>query len=244
MIGSPWNPFFDQVIPGTVTRYDGRKVDNVDPKQSGGFNAIRLPQTVAVLDNSGTPTAILDRTYQMQGPAVNIETEVLTFGALYDTGLARSIRETGFLWWWYPSVPFNQQYPRVLYVSDPNAQGYRYYLGAGFAHTGINFPQEASQPPPTDYTAVWSLWLTDDIPEAEGGDPTYWADVPGTTLVEPGEQAETYPLWVAEGGVDNDIPAGSRIWSAIDLNRRSTLINVTTSIDNLPITVQPWYREG
>ncbi|MCR9200436.1 MAG: hypothetical protein NXI04_17510 [Planctomycetaceae bacterium] len=244
MMGSPWNPFFDQVIPGTSKRYDGRLVDNVDPKQSGGFNAIRLPQNVAVLDNLGTVQAILNRTYEMSGPPVPIESEVVTYGALYNTGLASSIRRTAFCWWHTPSVSFNDRYPRVLYKSDPDFRGYCYFLGAGFAHTGINFPQEAIQYPPQDYTAVWSLWLTDDIPEAEGGSPEFWADVPGTTLVEPGELGETYPLWVNEGGFDGDVPAGSRIVAGLDLNRRSKLINVTTSIENLPIYVEPWYRSN
>lgn len=244
MIGSPWNPFFDQVIPGTSTRYDGRRVDNVDAKQSGGFNAIRLPHHVEVIDNTGTSVAILTRNYQMQGPSVPIETEVVLFGALYDTLLAKSIRESGFMWWWRPSTAFNNQYPRCVYISDADSDGFRYWLGAGFAHTGINFPEDIKTPPPTDYTDVWSLWWTDDIPVAEGGNPTFWASVPGTTVFEPGEDPKTYPLWIAEGGFDADIPAGSRIYSAIDLNRRSQLINVTTSETNAPITVRPWYREG
>lgn len=43
MIGSPWNPFFDQAIPGTAQRFDGRSVDSGPFRQRGGWDLLSLP---------------------------------------------------------------------------------------------------------------------------------------------------------------------------------------------------------
>lgn len=294
MIGSPWNPFFTQTIPGTATRFDGRSVV-ASEFQTGAADAVGLPQHVTVnrktIATDGTfveGEVVLTRRFELlpfRGARVNAEVLQAIFGDKYATKLSNDILNTGFLWWWQSVGSFAGMIPRVIYWSDAFDQfgnevefvvpgeigspefgdddfdiprvARRWFLAFGFSHAGINFPEDAAVEvplPPSDYREVWSLWHSADFPVAEGGrgvstsnessaNDLYWFPVPGVTLVEPGEEPYTYPLFISQGGVDVNIPEGSSIWSA-DYNRPVKMVNVTTSISRDEITVKPWYREG
>lgn len=54
MIGSPWNPFFEQSVPGTATRYDGGRVDASDERQFGAYNLQSLPHYLEMAVPVGT----------------------------------------------------------------------------------------------------------------------------------------------------------------------------------------------
>lgn len=245
MMGSPWNPFFDQVIPGTVTRYNGRRVDNADGEQHGGFNLIRVPQNLEIVgktDLNGNPL-VLTRDYSLfstSGGKLIADAFAAAFGEAWATNVADSVLRTAFLWWWKPFRTFGGGLPRLLYYSDPiDDNGRRYWFGAGIAHPdgAINPLSEPIVRPGIDFPTSWSAWLADDVPETMGGSPTPYIN--GTL----------YNVWGREGVFNTDIPAGSRIQSPIDLNRTFRLEDFLVDLSGdepLPYSptlfLRPWYR--
>ena len=244
MIGSPWNPHFEQSIPGTSKRYDGRRVDSGDLEQLGAWDQIALPQYLEVRpDGLGDPV-VMERHFALYGTtgqklvAANF---VDSFGlAAWLNGTATAIVSRAFLWWHWNEKTFLGGLPRVLYYSDPPHEGgRRHFLGFGISHAGVNYPDDSVEP---DWNYVASYWEADDVPESMGGNPTLWATVPGSSILEPGEDSGTYPIYKSTEVIFNaDIPAGSRWQSPVDLRRPFTLGGHSTDpFGN--IAFAPWFR--
>lgn len=247
MICSPWVPFHNQTIPGTLQRYDGRSMDSGDVRQLGGFNLIEMPQYLQIETGSADPV-VLTRDYSLL--ATESPMNAATFQALFDlnasepvwgTSVATRILSTAFFWW-YQASTFNLGLPRVFYRSDAlNEQQHRWHLAAGIVHPDGTLTEHGDPIiDPIDWPRSWTVWLTDTGPPSLGGDPDRWY-----------RNGTVYPLYGGTCVVDNDIPAGSRLVSPFDWNRpnlvESLLPPVVLSpgnppVKDLPIRVSPWYR--
>lgn len=312
MIGSPWNPFFEQSIPGTATRYDGGRVDASDERQYGAYNLQSLPHHLELLVPVGNVYAqdidrplVLERQYDLlstgsgvltelggadpllTGPEVtglvaqntqlggtNAEILQLIHGDAWGTQTLTDVFRTGFLWWWNQILPYNTLLPRVLYKSEvvrPTAyefdavvDGYggyessaalaaaidemtpdaltvflaenhypldRWWIAAGVEHPDGSVVEHGAGNlvlGPPDWPLVWSAWKRSDGPPSLGG-----------RAIE--TEADRYPIYGVEGVTDNDVPAGSKQLSLVDLNRPFRMPSLVDEFAE-PIEVRPWYR--
>ena len=233
MIGSPWNPFFCQTIPGAATRYDGRRVDSGDPLQFGAFDALAIPQFLETDDGH-----VLQRDHGLFGTAghkMNAAAFALAFGDTWGTQAAADILATAFFWWHTTGATYGGGLPRVLYVSDyTGPENRRRYLGAGIDCSDAPLIDDDPPNPNPDWPLSWVMWEADDVPLVMGGSPTNWRTVGG------GITPNTWPVWLSAAGFHNtDIPAGSRQQSVVDLNRPFRMSGHTVGGS---IEIRPWYR--
>lgn len=247
MIGSPWNPFFDQTIPGTLPRYNGRLADSADNLQFGCFNLLRVPQYLTIKDRTapGGEPIVLTRDYSLwnQSPQY-AELLAAAWGELYATQLMADILKTGFLWWYKPQDTWGGALPRVLWksqaVGDYAGKPLFWFLGIGIKHR--QFAQDdrvRARYGNQFYT--WSLWCSTGVPDESN--PGVEAEIWSSTEITQGLETfviEYYPLYMRQATVNNDIPAGSRIQSPIDLNQPSPMVNMVNNFP--PLVLLPWYR--
>lgn len=253
MIGSPWNPTFSQMLPGTATRYDGRRVDASDSRQHGAYNLISLPHHLRFSPDeyNGENPVVLTRDYSLlsSGNRLNAEIFAASFGDKWASHESSSILNTAFLWWWKSQSTFNGGLPRILYKSDllendfGEQTGRRWWLAAGVAHQDGRFGFTNGLGPPEtnrNWSLNWSLWQADDGPVSLGGTPTLWI-----------RDSSAYPLYGREVIPINDIKHGSRLVSPIDLNRRFRLDDYLPwlvlsenqpAAPGPPVYLEPWYR--
>lgn len=237
MIFSPWGPYQDRAIPGSV--YDSAKLRPAS-LNFGGIDAVRLPHYVEIFA-AGATQAVLERRYGLNG-AIPAEALQIALGSLYGTPEGDDLIDRGF-WWFFDSVAsWNDAEAVVLYeqiAPGPTEDGERWYLACGVEHVkgrdalgdliDLEFPGEFTVP---EWRKTWSAWFADDVPQ--GGD--VWP-----TITVENDIFVGYPLYIGVEAEDfPDARSGFRTLPDFDLLRGATASQVSPTSKPPSLELRPW----